>query len=246
MADLPELLQKRENFLLAQLGLGAPFDQPTAIGDVSEITWEVMLDEFLPGRYQVSRGAFLIDSTGATSTEMDVVIHDNYFHPLLYNAHARKFIPIESVYGVFEIKQSLTAEHVSQACAKAAEARTMGLNRTNLAVVHAAGEVKEPKPPLRILAGILTASSSWNPPFGESLAEALADAADNGELDLGLALTDGAFENTLTDGGEVQLESSTADGLMFFLTRLFTKLQRAGSVPAIDLRAYEQRARAEK
>jgi len=240
MPTLNELLEAKQTVLEASLGLGERFEHGPSKGDVSEFNWQKVLDDFLPGRYQVSKGAFVIDTKGEQSSETDLVVHDNYFHPIIFEAGNRSFIPAESVYGVFEVKPELNKSYIEQASTKASEVRR--LHRTNLPIVHAGGEIKEPRPPLRILAGILAVSSSWKPPFGGSLVEALAAGFDDGQLDLGYAVQDGAFE---ADYSEVtpRLEASSSDrGLIFFLTRLFTRLQQVGSVPAIDLAAYDREA----
>jgi hypothetical protein len=222
------------------LGLSDAFDHPTASGDVKEFNWVQMLSEFLPNRYQVSRGAFIIDSRGAKTGEIDLVIHDNHFIPDLFEEARRRLIPAESVYAVFEIKPTLNKPNVEYAIKKALEVRR--LHRTNGAVVHAGGVItkEETKKPLWITAGILTSRSLWNDPFGVNLVRAMGSSPEKGRLELGYAIEDGAFDANYPEG-DVSIETAEPDtALLFFLGRLFTRLQAAGTVPVIDLAAYHE------
>ena len=65
---------------------------PTAKGDVAEFDWNGAIDGFLPGRYAVSN-AFVIDADGQVSEQIE---HGG-----------AKFIPAESVFAIFEVKQEL-------------------------------------------------------------------------------------------------------------------------------------------
>jgi hypothetical protein len=237
VADLQDLLSRQQTVLSAQLGLGGAFTHPTARGDVSEFNWVEVFDRFLPNRYRVSRGAFVIDSKGKQTSEMDLVVHDNYFHPELFAAAHRRLIPAESVYAVFEIKQRLNKAHIKEAAKKAGEVRR--LYRTNLPITHAGGRITEPNDPLRITAGILTGTSTWSDPLGNIFEREFTGYTGKQELDLAYAVEHGAFARQPRPDGSVQCVRSDADGgLLLLLTSLFARLQDAGSVPAIDLSAY--------
>jgi hypothetical protein len=213
------------------------------MGSASEADWCAALTEFLPTRYQVSR-AFVIDSTGATSDQLDVVVHDRHFCPLFFETSAgARYIPVESVFGVFEAKQEMTRGHVDYAAAKIASVRR--LYRTNAEIVDR-GRRREPREPFDTLGGLLTLESSWTPPFGDPFRDALdAHAADGLErLDLGCALRHGAFE-VLPDDGNVEVGEGRG-ALVYFLTRLFHRLQVIGSPMAIDLREYSRSLRADE
>ena len=239
--DLHRLLLAKQEILRAQLAAGTAHWHPNAKGDVGEINWEAVLEGrngnsgFLPSRYAVSR-AYIIDADGQRSDQIDLVIHDAYFCPLLFEQAGHRYIPAESVYAVFEVKPELNRDYVLYAAEKAASVRA--LRRTSLPIVHAGGTFK-PRTPFPILAGILAATSGWSPPFGTALEIALNDADSAGRLDLGAVADSGAFDAGYTDGGRVELAvNSTEGGLMFFLTRLFTRLQQLGTVTAIDLSEY--------
>jgi hypothetical protein len=233
--DLRKLLLGRQEQLATDLAVGRELvGHPTAKGDVAEFDWNGAIDGFLPGRYAVSN-AFVIDADGQISEQIDIVVHDRHFCPLFFEHGGARFIPAESVFAVFEVKQELNKEHVEYAGEKAESVRE--LRRTDAPIVQR-GEVKDPRGPFDIIAGILTLSSSWNPPFGEPFETALGSLDGDQRLDLGCAISDGAFEVN-PESGEVEIGDAEGS-LMFFLLRLFNRLQVIGSPMAIDLREYSR------
>ena len=238
--DLREILLHKQTMLVGQLRASGAFSHPDAKGDVGEVSWHAVLDGrddrggFLPGRYAVSN-AFVVDADGQTSDQIDLVIHDAHFCPLLFEHAGQRYVPAESVYAVFEIKPELNREYVLYAAEKAASVRA--LRRTSVPIVHAGGTY-DPREPFDILAGILARESGWSPPFGDSLISALEDADPSGRLDLGATAEQGSFD-VAYDERSIQLTVSESDaGLIFFLTHLYTRLQKLGTVPAIDLAEY--------
>jgi hypothetical protein len=208
---------------------------PGARGEASEEDWLRVLNDHLPRRYQADR-AFVIDTRGDCSEQIDIVIYDRQYSPLLYNQANQRYVPAESVYGVLEVKQDLSREHVLYAGQKAASVRR--LYRTSAPVPHVEG-IAKPRLLPRIVAGLVTYQSSWTPPFGDSLRDALAGLATEHQLDLGCALLHGAFEARYPAVGGVAL--TVAEGprsLVQFLMRLLKQLQALATAPAIDYEAY--------
>ena len=76
--------------------------------------------------------AFVIDSTDTTSQQLDIVIYDRQYTPLIINQDGTLVIPAESVYAVFEAKQSIDASQVDYAAKKIASVRA--LHRTSLPI----------------------------------------------------------------------------------------------------------------
>lgn len=237
---MPDRLNEILDGLQARLegglrGNRAAVTQPGARGEASEEDWLRVLNDHLPRRYQADR-AFVIDSQGACSDQIDIVIYDRQYSPFLYNQANQRYIPAESVYGVFEVKQDLSRDHVLYAGDKAASVRR--LHRTSAPVPHVEG-VARPRSLPRIVAGIVTYLSSWAPPFGESFRDALAKLPSENRLDVGCALLHGAFEARYRDGNGVDL--TVVEGprsLVQFLMRLLKQLQALATAPAIDYEAY--------
>lgn len=202
-----------------------------------------MLEEFLPRRYGVAQ-AFVVDSEGHQSEQIDVVIHDRHFSPLLFEVGNACFIPAESVYAAFEVKQQLDKGNVDYAADKIATVRA--LHRTTAPVPHAGG-MYDPITPRRIIGGVLTRRSEWDPPFGKPFGACLRDlGARGGErmlwgLDIGCAVEDGGFtvtrEPTTYEMKDIN-HSEAAVALIYFVMRLLRQLQVVGSAPAIDYDAY--------
>ena len=94
------------------------------------------MNDHLPHRYQADR-AFVIDSHGECSEQIDVVIYDRQYSPFLYNQANQRYIPAESVYAVLEVKQDLSREHRLYAGGKAASVRR--LHRTSAPIPYAEG-----------------------------------------------------------------------------------------------------------
>jgi hypothetical protein len=155
-----------------------------------EEVWNNWFKEYLPTRYTPTK-AFVVDSTGQISDEIDIVIYDRHFSPFLFNHEGAQYIPAESVYAIFEIKQDLNKEHFKYASDKIASVRN--LIRTSDKITHAGG-VFPPRPPIPILAGILTYDSDWNPIFGEPFKDLIKGMNSNNRIDLGCAITKGSFE----------------------------------------------------
>jgi hypothetical protein len=235
--DLRDILKHHQSHVLAGLEKSrAIFENAEAKGDASEFEWLDVIETFLPQRYKAS-SAFVLDADGERSEFIDLVIHDRHFCPLLFEQGGQIFIPAESVYGAFEIKQNLTRGHVMYSAKKAASVRK--LRRTSTAFVNS-GAHQDARPLFKILTGILAMESDWTPPFGEPFADALTDGAEaHARLDLGCALRHGAFDVAWEEDARPEIDVSAPDvSLMFFLLRLFGRLQKLGTVPAIDLAEY--------
>jgi hypothetical protein len=234
--DLESLLLGLQERLAVELNTGRELiGHSGAKGAVSESEWCRTIGRFLPNRYEVTK-AIIIDAEGSPSDEIDLVIYDRHHSPLLFEQEGFRYIPAESVYAVFEVKQELDRANVEYAMDKARSVRS--LRRTSAPFVNAGGQVAA-RELFRITAGILTTTSSWSSAVGSSLIEALRCPDPDGRLELGCSITDGSFEARYSDKGEASLEPSKPEAsLMFFLLRLFEHLRLMGTVPAIDLREY--------
>lgn len=214
---------------------------PVAKGDASERVWLSTLQEYLPKRYRADR-AYVVDSQGNVSDQLDIVIFDRHFSPFIFRFENETVVPAESVYAVFEAKQSINAEHVAYAQAKIASVRR--LHRTSLPIPHAGGTF-DPRPLIPILGGVLTLGSDWSPPLGEALEKALMAGPGDQRLNLGCVAAHGHFVYV---GNDEQGSYEVVQGGMpatAFLFRLISLLQASGTVPMIDVNAYAQWIREE-
>ena len=105
-------------------------------GDASEGVWLDLLHRYLPKRYQAAK-AHVVDSAGTFSEQIDVVVFDRQYSPFIFEFEGQTVIPAESVYGVFEAKQTINADLVKYAQGKVESVRR--LHRTSLPIPHAGG-----------------------------------------------------------------------------------------------------------
>ncbi len=226
LASLHEDIQQRLGMVRKS------FAHPGTKGDASEAVWLSLLTKYLPQRYQAAT-AHVVDSHGAFSEQIDVVVFDRQYSPFIFEQEGQVIIPAESVYAVFEAKQTLNADMVDYAHGKIASVRR--LQRTSLPIPHAGGTFP-PKPLAHIVGGLLTFESDWSPRLGEPLLRALNAADALGRIDLGCAAAHGTFGCaapgecfSLVPGGK----PATA-----FLLDLIARLQASATVPMIDVGAY--------
>jgi hypothetical protein len=237
--DLHRVFTGQEDVLRTQLHTGKQAGHPGVQGDGTEHHWIELLRTRLPRRYDVTK-AIVVDSTGARSDQIDMVVYDRQYSPEFWEQGDHRYVPAESVYAVFEIKPEFNREYVRYASNKIASVRR--LTRTSNSFGWAGGTHGghggfEP------LGGILCTTSTWSPAFGAPLLEALRSLDPPGRLDLGCVLGHGAFEiSDRSTPGNLTI-SEPAVALVSFLLILLRRLQSLGSAPALDYAAYEQSVR---
>lgn len=205
---------------------------PGAKGDGSESVWLELLQKYLPERYAVAN-AFVIDSKDQMSEQLDVVVFDRQYTPFIFVLEGQKIIPAESVYAVFEAKQTVNAAMIGYAQKKVASVRK--LYRTSLPIPHAGG-VYPAKPPIPVVGGILAFDSDWSPKMSTPLRDALAADQGTGRLDLGCVAAHGHFVRAEA-GYDFMEEGKPATAFLF---KLISMLQFSGTVPMIDVDAYAE------
>lgn len=228
LAGLHDDIQQKLEIVRKSLG------HPVSKGNASETVWLELLQTYLPKRYQAAT-AHVVDSNGVFSDQIDVVVFDRQYSPFIFSFKGQTIIPAESVYAVFEAKQSINADQVGYAQKKVSSVRR--LHRTSLPIPHAGGTYAA-KALTPILGGILTFESDWKPAFGQPLGDALNADSGEGRLDLGCVAAHGYFSLNANIGSYETFpggKPATA-----FLFKLISELQFSGTVPMIDVLAYSQ------
>ena len=209
----------------------------TTVGNASELNWINMFRKYLPTRYSVDSG-HVLDSQGHQSDQIDIVIYDRHYSPFFFNKNNIKYFPAESVYAVLEVKQDLTKKNIEYAGKKAASVRR--LHWTSDVIIHLGG-MHRPRKPFRILAGILTLKSGWNPPLGKPFTNSITKLDSDYRLDFGCALNSGSFRIRYNEAPPHDIESSKSENsLIFFFLTLLSRLQELGTAPAMDISSYER------
>lgn len=258
MVDLRELFHGLQKQMLASLYVNREFiKHAPSKGDATEQHWIEFLRTYLPDRYRVDK-AIVIDSTGNVSDQMDVVIYDAIYTPFIFKQDGFMYIPAESVYAVFEVKQDVEG-NIEYAARKIESVRK--LKRTSIDMV-ASGMIKPARPLTKIIGGILTTTSSYK--NNETIEEHLMTLKGLQTLDLGCLCDTGSFyvDYNETEPEDIQptkdindnrkyidlvyesrkvkeIKFSDKDVSIFtFFLQLVSYLKAIGTVPAIDINAY--------
>ena len=253
--DLKELCNGLQKAMLTSLTVDREFiTHFVSKGDASEYRWIEFLRTYLPDRYKVDK-AMVIDSEGEISEQIDVVIYDGLYTPFIFKQDNHLYIPAESVYAVFEVKQEINKRNVIYAAKKVASVRK--LKRTSASMV-ASGEKKGPRPLTKIVGGILATKNSISIDALEDHLRGLTELENGlGTLDLGCCGDKGSFYveyietepdvkdeckyiKDLYKNREVkEIKFSEEEVSLFtFFFQLVNYMKSIGTVPAIDVNAY--------
>lgn len=219
------LQQQMASRLNANRGI---IQHPGTKGDAAEINWIGWLRTYLPNRYSVDK-AFIIDSE-----QIDVVIYDQQYSPFVFNQDGAIYIPAESVYAVFEVKQELHKDYILYAGKKAESVRS--LIRTSSPIYHAGG-CYPPKVHSEILAGILTLTCSWKTGLSASFEQCIHSLIEKQRINLGCSLVAGSFKINYAESITIE-KSNDEEALIFFFLNLLMELNKLGTIPALDIFSY--------
>ena len=235
--NLAEAFARVQKGMLAQLSVGSMINHSAIVGAASEQLWLQFFERYLPRRYRAAP-AFVIDSCGNRSQQIDLVVFDNLYSPLFFPHESALHVAAESVYAVFEIKSYFSLHHIEYAADKAASVRA--LKRTSVPVM-VGGKTRYPARLQPILTGLLATTFDWPPlEFEKTLRKCLMMLKPSERLDLGCALEGGSFEYR---AGCPITVAPPEQSLLFFLVRLLVRLQACGTAPAADLGAYLKNAK---
>lgn len=233
--DLKQFFYGLQTQMIAKLSTNrTAINHPGSKGDASELNWIQWLKEYLPKRYCVDK-AFIIDCDNNISEQIDVVIYDQQYTPFAFKQDSVIYIPAESVYAVFEVKQELNKEYIEYAGKKAESVRS--LRRTSVPIPYAGGYFP-PKPHNEILAGILTLSSCWKPPLGASFEQHISSLVCPQRLNIGCVLQCGSFKVNYTPGNTSIERSTVEESFIYFFLKLLMELQKLATIPAMDIECY--------
>lgn len=221
-----------QNDMISKAEFSNTLNHPVDKGTNSEENWLKWFTNYLPQRYKAAK-ATIIDSKGSVSDQIDLVLYDAQYSYLAFNENGIRYIPAESVYAIFEIKQELNKANMEYAGEKAESVRK--LYRTSASIPHAGGNYP-PKPLHRILSGILTTRSGWSEPFADPFKKCIEAYSEHQRIDCGCILTEGSF--FFDYGSNILKKSDKEESLVYFYLQLLILLQNIGTVPAIDFAEY--------
>lgn len=241
---LREALALEQNVLAAQLDLSLQsITHSGTMGEVNEEHFIRLLRRYLPNRYGVDQG-IVIDSTGATSDQIDIIIYDPQYTPPLLDQQAHCYVLTESVYAVLEVKPAINKDYLHYAANKARSVRRLA--RTSIPIPHAGGTYPA-KPLFPVLGGIVAIRAEWSDGLkSEAFAKTLQELHGDQTLSVGVALEDHAFDlaygtfDLAMASAELSFSDSIQGSLAWFLFNLLRRLQDLGTCPAVDWNQYRQ------
>lgn len=123
--ELKALFEESNAVLKSHLEFASKaLDHPVTKGNATEGYWREFLQQYLPSQYGVCQG-FIIDNEGMRSDQIDVIIYDALSSPYVINTRGLKFIPVENVLAVLEVKQMINAAHLKYVSKKIASVRKL-------------------------------------------------------------------------------------------------------------------------
>lgn len=203
------------------------------LGDATEKAWIDLLTMYLPKRYRIAR-AFAVDHLGHTTDQLDSLIYDAHFTPILFGKDNHQYIPTEAVYATFEIKPEVNAQYLKAAADKVASLRA--LKRTSAPLESAQGK-SDPKPLFQIMGGLFAMKASWKDGFGDTFLRQFNKHVGDGQLNLVLTAESGFCDRL--EAGRTQNIITGQGSLIRGLFRLLTALRAKATVAAVQWEKYE-------
>lgn len=261
--NLKDLFNGLQNQMIAQLNTNRQFiTHAGSKGDALENTWIEWLQTYLPNRYSVDK-AIVIDSTGNTSQQIDIVIYDTWFTPFILKQNGFHYIPAEGVYAVFEVKPDIQGNVEDKSFIQYAGEKIESvrhLKRTTTKIISA-GRYQDPRGLTKIVGGILTSTNTFTHSNNKTIEKHLKELKGLQSIDFGCIADYGSFYVDY-DGAEDLTESNfksrylkyysdrkfeklvfsdANNSLVSFFLQLTRYLQQAiGTVAAIDLNEYSK------
>lgn len=228
--DASEELRSRFNTIQRRL-----MHAPTK-GNAEEDVWMEWIEQYLPKRYTINRG-FVLDSKGYQSQQLDIIIFDRQYSPLIYKQCDTILVPIESVYAVIEVKTKISKTEMEDAGQKIASVRQ--LYRSPSQPVWHAGGKHAPKKHGYIYGYVVAISSSWQDKgLWENIKSNLPRSKDY-FIDGGCIVNSGSFAANYKKQKITISNTESKDQALFgFLGVLFEDLKTIATVAPYNLGNY--------
>ena len=235
---LKEIAEGVFGSLQADLQKSKPINHSATKGEGSECAWIKLFEDYLPKRYCIASG-IVVDSTGATSDQIDCLIFDGQFTPKIIPQDRILHIPVEAVYAAFEVKQNINKEHLKYAAKKVQSVRC--LQRTS--APYTGDGLGRPKKELfNILGGLLAEKIGWKKGWASTgFQSSLLESGQISHLDFLFSANDGCAYIVETNKNDIHPDITICEskqGVLYGLFKLLEALIRQGTVPAVDWSKY--------
>lgn len=225
--DIKSLLGTKQRLLNAKLD--SLLNHSLTKGDHCEAAWIGFFRSFLPSKFAVDKG-FVFDCKGNISDQIDVIIYDALYSPLIFETDAgEKFVTAESVYAVFDSKPEINKETIEYTNKKIQSVEN--LHRTSRVIINAGKEVPARKVQ-PIIGGILAIRSVEKNSIESYMREFPY-------INVGCAVKKHSFlVKRDKDRNFLSLSCSTEEETILAFFYMILNELYIGTVPAIDIRDY--------
>lgn len=226
--DIKSLMKTKQAILCSNLNI--LLSHPVTKGDHCESAWIDFFRSFLPNKYAIDKG-FVFDSKGSISDQIDIIIYDALYAPLVFGTEAgEKFITAESVYAVFDSKPKIDKGTLEYTDIKIKSVTS--LYRTNRKIL-VGGSLRQPRELTPILGGILAVNSVEEKTIKEHL-------RDYKNIDFGCAINRFTFHVHRDEHAELEelVVSKEEETIISFFYLILDELYKLGTVAGLDIRDY--------
>lgn len=129
------------------------------VGSENENALADLLRSFLPSRFGVEVSGIVIDHLGGESRQCDIILYDNQSFP----RYVRKVFPIETVYGVIEVKTNITSTEANRALVNLESVYALEFRPrlTNYWLTRSASEGIQAEPPFGVVFGYRSEAAAF-------------------------------------------------------------------------------------
>lgn len=223
--DIKSLFSTKQKILESKLSV--LLDHPVTKGNHCESAWIDFFRSFLPNKYAVDKG-FVFDSEGKISEQIDIIIYDALYAPLIFGTDAgEKYVTAESVYAVFDSKPEINKATLEYTNKKVGSVKA--LKRSRRGVINA-GKYYPPRELTHIIGGILAVNLVEIDTINKHI-----KLYDN--IDIGCAIKFHSFLVDWKNNAKLSWASGEETILAFFYM-ILDELYKLGTVAGIDIRTY--------
>jgi hypothetical protein len=156
--DIREFFERVEDTLLARFRESGFVDHAGDKGENREDLLREFLEQHLPKRYGVLKGE-IVTSSGMKSHASDVIVYDALNSPVLYKGKTA-VVPVESVYGIIEVKSRLSKSELLDAIRKIEAFKRLAPRDLSVIQTREYVTVHRPSHPFGIVLGYQLADNS--------------------------------------------------------------------------------------
>ena len=226
--DIKSLMETKQEILRSNLNI--LLAHPVSKGEHCESAWIDFFRSFLPNKYAVDRG-FVFDSKGGVSEQIDIIIYDALYAPLVFGTDAgEKFITAESVYAVFDSKPTIDKTTLAYTHNKIKSVTS--LHRSSRAIL-VGGIIKPARELTPILGGILAVNSVEEKTIIDHVKEYHG-------IDFGCAINKFSFAVRRDKNRKflTLITSAKEETVISFFYLILDELYKLGTVAGLDIRDY--------